>query len=108
MSLNISLLKNVVRQENGSITAQCPACAALGNDVRGQNHLIVYPDGRYGCVLHPRDGFGSEERKMHLRKIHQLVGMPFEDEMGGVGCVGGLNRNVRPRYVGKKVTAGCR
>lgn len=107
MSLNISLLKNVVRREDGSIVAQCPACAAQCEDQTGRNHLIVFPNGRYGCAIYPLDheGFGSEERKKHLRKIHQLVGLPFDDDVGGVG---GHFQNARPRYVKRKPVATFR
>lgn len=107
MSLNITMLKNVVRRDDGSIIARCPACAAHGVDQTHGNHLIVFPNGRYGCVLYPLDheGFGSEERKKHLRKIHQLVGLPYDEEMGGVR---GQKCVPQPRYVKRKELAVCR
>ena len=90
MSLAISLLKNVDHRSDGTIIAQCPACAAEGTDQFARNHLIIYPNGRYGCALFPRDyeGFGSEARKKHLAKIFQLVGVPDLDPLGGVGGQG--------------------
>ena len=63
--LNLQKLKKVV-QKDGKIEAQCPACAAAGADSTG-NHLVVYPDGKYGCVANP----GDEE---HSKLVFKLVG----------------------------------
>ena len=65
MSLDRNKLHNVV-QLDGKITAQCPACREDGGDNTG-NHLVVYPDGCFGCVVYP----GSRE---HRRRIYRLVG----------------------------------
>ena len=65
MSLDRNKLENVV-QIDGKITARCPACQEDGGDNTG-NHLVVYPYGRFGCVVNP----GSSE---HRRRIFRLVG----------------------------------
>jgi hypothetical protein len=62
--LNLKKLKKVV-QKDGKIEAQCPACAAAGADSTG-NHLVVYPNGKYGCVANPDDE--------HSKVIFKLVG----------------------------------
>ena len=67
MSLNIEKLENVVRRDDGSIVAQCPACAADGHDQTGRNHLVIYPDGKFGCVANAED-------KSHRKRIIELVG----------------------------------
>ena len=56
-----------VKNRRGKIEAQCPACAMDGNDSKNKNHLIVYPDGRFGCVAHPNDN-------EHRRLIYALAG----------------------------------
>jgi hypothetical protein len=65
MKLDISRLKNLV-ERSGKITAQCPACASAGGDRKGE-HLVLFPTGAYGCVVHQGD-------KDHLRLIAQLLG----------------------------------
>ena len=69
MSLDISKLENV-RTVNGRTEAACPACRETGSDKSG-NHLRIYPDGRYGCVMHPND-------KAHRARIFALAGMKPE------------------------------
>ena len=67
MSLNIEKLENVVRRDDGSVVAQCPACAADGHDETGRNHLFINPDGQYGCAANAGD-------KKHRKRIFKLVG----------------------------------
>jgi len=67
MSLNIEKLENVVRRDDGSIVAQCPACAADEHDQTGRNHLFINPDGQYGCAANAGD-------KKHRKRIFKLVG----------------------------------
>ena len=64
--LNHQKLRNTKRMPRKT-TAQCPACAELGRDRRGE-HLVVFEDGKFGCVAFPGD---SEHRK----QIWKLVGM---------------------------------
>lgn len=53
---------------DGSEVYRCPACAEDGHDNKGE-HLIIYPDGRFGCVAFP-DESGVDHRK----RIFALVG----------------------------------
>lgn len=46
-------LTNVV-EKDGKTIARCPACAARGNDAKGE-HLVIFPDGKFGCVANPKD-----------------------------------------------------
>ncbi len=65
--IDLIKLENAVAMA-GKTIARCPACAADGHDSTG-NHLVVFEDGRYGCVCHPGD-------TEHRRKIWMLVGVP--------------------------------
>lgn len=67
MSINITRLQHV-RQRGETIRSQCPACAEIGADNTG-NHLIVQPDGRFGCIVHTGAN-GIEHRK----RIFALAG----------------------------------
>ena len=66
MALQFDLLENARTTGGGRIQARCPACAEGGGDTKGE-HLVVYPDGRFGCCLHPGD-------KQHRKRIFALVG----------------------------------
>ncbi len=67
MPLDFSKLLNIRSGANGSKTAGCPACMESGGD-HDRTHLIIFPDGRYGCVVNQRD-------PAHRRRIWQLVGI---------------------------------
>ena len=70
MKIDQSKLKHVTRTmkpEGMAIVAQCPACVEEGTDNSG-NHLIIYPDGRFGCAVNQ----GNTE---HRRRIFALVGV---------------------------------
>jgi len=67
MSLDLTRLENV-HEEGRKTIARCPACAEQGKDTTGE-HLIIQPDGRFGCVVHP--GAGG---KPHRQRIAKLVG----------------------------------
>jgi hypothetical protein len=67
MSLDVSKLQNV-REQGGKTIARCPACAERGMDETGE-HLIIQPDGRFGCVVHP-----GPAGKPHRQRIAKLVG----------------------------------
>jgi hypothetical protein len=67
MSLNLSKLEKVRELAGGLVQARCPACAEGGNDRSGE-HLRIYPDGRFGCCVHPKDG-------EHRKRIFALVGV---------------------------------
>ena len=68
MGLDISKLENVKRAAHGKKTARCPACVAAGADAKGE-HLVIYPDGKFGCVAYPDD-------KAHRKEIFALAGGP--------------------------------
>jgi hypothetical protein len=60
MSLDIKKLENVSEKPDGKITARCPACAKDGRDRKG-DHLIIFPDKKFGCVKYEKD---AEHRKL--------------------------------------------
>src|SRR5512138_461185 len=66
MSLDTAKLEKVRELAGGVVQARCPACAEGGGDTKGQ-HLRIYPDGRYGCCVHPKDA-------QHRKRIFALVG----------------------------------
>ena len=65
MALDTSKLENVVKKSDGMFTARCPACAEDGADTKGE-HLAVFPDGKFGCVVNPKD-------KAHTKRIYALA-----------------------------------
>ncbi len=64
--IDITKLEKVVEKQ-GKTVSRCPACAKSGGD-RKAEHLVVYPDGRFGCAAYPED-------KQHRREILALVGV---------------------------------
>jgi hypothetical protein len=66
MPLDPKKLEKLVDLAGGMMRARCPACAETGQDKKGE-HLRVYPDGRFGCCVHPKD-------REHRRKIFALAG----------------------------------
>ena len=66
MSLNIQKLENARKLEGGIVQARCPACAEGGHDRAGE-HLRVYPDGKFGCCVYPKD-------REHRKRIFALAG----------------------------------
>lgn len=72
MGLDIKKLREVKQEPRGRIIAQCPACAEEGMD-RKCEHLIIYPDGKFGCALYP----GHEGRE-HRKEIFRIAGIPDE------------------------------
>ncbi len=71
MSLDTAKLEKVRELPGGIVQARCPACAEGGHDRTGE-HLRIYPDGRFGCCVHPKD-------KEHRKRIFALAGgkLPF-------------------------------
>ena len=67
MSLDVAKLEKVRELAGGMVQARCPACAEGGNDRSGE-HLRIYPDGKFGCCVHPKD---TEHRK----RIWALAGV---------------------------------
>ena len=66
MSLDVAKLEKVRELAGGMVQARCPACAEGGADKTGE-HLRIYPDGRFGCCVHPKDG-------EHRKRIWALAG----------------------------------
>lgn len=74
MSLDVTKLEHVHHtQKDGEdvIIARCPACAEEGGDNTG-NHLIIFSDERFGCVVNPTE---DEDTQEHRQRIFQLVGI---------------------------------
>lgn len=69
MRLDILKLENFCKKDS-KMVARCPACAEIGQDKQG-NHLILYDDGRFGCVR-----YQGADGKEHRKRIFQLVGEP--------------------------------
>ena len=67
MSLDLAKLEKVRELAGGLVQARCPACAEGGHDRSGE-HLRIYPDGRFGCCVHPKDG-------EHRKRIWALAGV---------------------------------
>jgi hypothetical protein len=66
MSLQVSKLEKTRELAGGVVQARCPACAEGGHDKAGE-HLRVYPDGRFGCCVYPKD-------REHRKRIYALAG----------------------------------
>jgi hypothetical protein len=74
MNIDMTKLENAVcTMKDGIdvIIARCPACAEDGRDNKG-DHLIVFPDGRFGCVVNPVE---QEDSAEHRKRIFALVGI---------------------------------
>lgn len=67
MSLDVAKLEKVRELAGGILQARCPVCAEGGHDRTGE-HLRIYPDGRFGCCVHPKDG-------EHRKRVFALVGV---------------------------------
>ena len=67
MSLDVAKLEKVRELVGGIVQARCPACAEGGHDRAGE-HLRIYPDGKFGCCVHPKDG-------PHRKRIWALAGL---------------------------------
>jgi hypothetical protein len=69
MPLDIGKLENV-HEKGGKTTAACPACRKEGHDRKG-DHLVLYPDGRFGCVVYEGE---SAESRAHRKVIWEMAG----------------------------------
>lgn len=75
MKIDTTKLKHAqtrIRSGANVIIARCPACEEDGHDNKG-DHLIIFPDGRFGCVVNPVEDEDSHE---HRTRIMELVGIP--------------------------------
>ena len=92
MSLDTSKLENV-RKRGDKATARCPACGQAGHDQKGE-HLFIYADGRFGCVVYPGDSTDANE---HRKRIFALCGdreiKPLIVRSPNVGRLGRVNQS---------------
>ena len=58
---------------------RCPACAEAGADRTG-NHLRVWGDGRFACVINT-----GKEGAQHRRRIFALIGVKKQGSGNKVG-----------------------
>ncbi len=49
--MDISKLINVKKNGDGSIQCQCPVCAQEGKDKIGKNHLRIWKNGAFNCIV---------------------------------------------------------
>ncbi len=64
------------KQRGSKIVAQCPACAAAGGDKSGE-HLVIFEDGRWGCVAYAGDvSHRREIATTHGRDVTRPVCVP--------------------------------
>jgi len=61
------------RKVGDRVIARCPACAEDEADKKGE-HLVIYPDGRFGCIANQGDSD-------HRRRVWELVGVKEERDM---------------------------
>ncbi len=66
-SIDPARLENVRHLDGGAIRAACPACRVAGSDKTG-DHLLIQPDGKFGCATNPGDG-------EHRKEIFRLAGV---------------------------------
>lgn len=64
--LDSNKLEGLRRKGDGALIARCPACAVLQKDTKRQ-HLIIYSDGKYGCVVFTKD-------ELHRKSIFAEAG----------------------------------
>jgi hypothetical protein len=109
MPIDISKLENVKKGIDGKIVSRCPACAEHGKDTTG-NHLVMYPDGKYGCVAYPGD---RDHRQAIFALCGVASGVPQEpkaieirvksvpQKSGGI-VLGRFGRVFQPSYITRK------
>jgi hypothetical protein len=78
-ALDIDRLENVKRLDGGSIRAACPACRAADSDKSGE-HLLIKPDGSFGCAVHAGD---REHRKVIFRLARKQVALNGNHKANG-------------------------
>ena len=75
-SIDPARLENVKRLDGGSIRAACPACRVAGSDKTG-DHLLIQPDGKFGCAVNPGDG----EHRKEIFRLALSIHPAFEAEV---------------------------
>jgi hypothetical protein len=66
--IDVSRIEKGRRQGDGWV-GRCPACAEGGADTTG-NHLKVWKDGRFSCVVNT-----GSEGAYHRKRIFALIGV---------------------------------
>jgi hypothetical protein len=74
----LSEFDEIPTAEGYKLVGPCPACRAIGRDNTG-NHLVIYPDGRFGCAAHQSTEADWGQREDHLKAIWKAL----KDVMGG-------------------------
>jgi hypothetical protein len=65
--IDFEKLESKVLQSDGSFVCYCPACGEENRNLKSRNHLRVWPNGAFNCVVNPSD-------RTHNFRILQLVG----------------------------------
>ena len=93
MSLNLEKLEKVRKLDNGIVQTRCPACAESGADRTGE-HLRIYPDGRFGCCVHPKD-------RAHRKRIFALAGVHKRQEIRVQIATPQAAKMIQPEVLGR-------
>jgi hypothetical protein len=67
VSIDVGRIEKVRRVGDGWV-GRCPACGEAGADRSGE-HLRVWADGRFACVVNPGKGGAA-----HRKRIFALIG----------------------------------
>jgi len=65
--IDLDKLENKILQSDGSFQCFCPACGEEGKNLKKKDHLRVWPNGAFSCVVNPSD-------RQHNAHILQLIG----------------------------------
>jgi hypothetical protein len=93
MSLNLQKLEKARKLAGGVVQARCPACAEGGNDRTGE-HLRVYPDGKFGCCVHPKD-------RDHRKRIFALAGVRERQDIRVKVATPQVAKIIQPEVLGR-------
>jgi hypothetical protein len=66
--LDFAKLSSLAPRKDGSYNARCPACAEQGRDTLG-NHLIIFPNGSFACVIFPHSVKGSIKHRATTQRL---------------------------------------
>jgi hypothetical protein len=67
MFRTLSKLRCVKKRDDGSVTAQCPACAAKGRDRKG-DHLRVYDNDRFSCIVFLGNSHDARQHRLEIMR----------------------------------------
>jgi hypothetical protein len=74
----LEAFEEIPTAEGYKLVGPCPACREQGRDNTG-NHLVIYPDGRFGCAAYQASEADYGQREDHLKAIWKAL----RDVMGG-------------------------